>query len=199
MKIVESIGNSYRLFGVGGLVATTAHHAIRHPRYIRVKYHGKDVYMRFGTSDRCVYQEVVLDKDYELDLGFTPKAVVDAGANIGLSSIYYANRYPSARIIAIEPEPSNFAMLERNVALYTQITSIRAALWNRDGLIHLSNPLGGREPWNKWGATISERGAGELVRAVTVRSLVSQFKLSRIDLLKVDIEGSEVEVFSACD
>jgi len=155
--------------------------------------------MRFSTSDQCVYKEVVLDKDYEFDLGLTPKIIVDAGANIGLSSIYYANRYPSAAIIAVEAEVSNFAMLERNVRPYKQITPIHAALWNHEGFINLSNPLGGQGQWNKWGITTTENGRGERVRAVSVRSLMDQFRLSRIDLLKVDIEGSEVEVFSACD
>ena len=199
MQIAKKSAGSYRLFGIGGLLLTIAHNAIGRPQYIRVKFHGKDVYMRIGTSDQCVYQEVVLDKDYEFDLGFTPKIIVDAGANIGLSSIYYANRYPSAEIIAIEPEVSNFAMLERNGRPYGQITPIHAALWNREGLIHLSDPLGEQGQWNKWGTTTIENGTGERVRAVSVRSLIDQFRLSRIDLLKVDIEGSEVEVLSTYD
>ncbi len=199
MKIAERVAGCYRLFGMRGILATIAHHTTGRPRYIRVKYHGKRAYMRFGTSDQCVYEEVVLDKDYEFDLGFTPKIIVDAGANIGLSSIYYANRYPSAEIIAIEPEISNFAMLERNVRPYGQITPIHAALWNHEGLIHLSGPLGEQGQWNKWGTTTIENGPGEQVQAVSVRSLIDQFRLSRIDLLKVDIEGSEVEVFSTYD
>lgn len=184
---------------MGGVLTAVAHRAIGRPRYIRVKYYGNDLYLRLGTSDQCVYDEVVLHKDYEFDLGFTPMTIVDAGANIGLSSVYYANRYPLAEIIAIEPEVSNFAMLERNVRPYRHITPVRAALWNHEGLIHLSNPLGEQGQWNKWGTTTTEDGTGEQVQAVSVRSLMGQFRLPRIDLLKVDIEGSEVEVFSTCD
>jgi FkbM family methyltransferase len=199
MSIVEALGSCYRLFGIGGVLATVAHRAVGRPRFIRVKHHGKDVYVRFSTSDQCVYQEVVLEEDYEFDLGWTPKIIVDAGANIGLSSIYFANCYPSARIIAIEPEASNFAMLERNVRPYRQITPFHAALWYREGLICLSDPLGEQGPWNKWGTTTSESGGGVKVRAVSIHSLMEQFRLSEIDLLKVDIEGSEIEVFGTCD
>lgn len=199
MRIVERIGDCYRLFGIGGVLATVAHRAVGRPRFIRVKHHGKDVYLRLSTSDQCVYQEVVLDEDYEFDLGWTPKIIVDAGANIGLSSIYFSNRYPSAGIIAIEPEASNFAMLERNVRPYRQITPLHAALWNREGLIRLSDQLGEQGPWNKWGTTTSENGGGVQVRAVSIRSLMDQFRLPEIDLLKVDIEGSEIDVFGTCD
>jgi FkbM family methyltransferase len=198
VKIAEKVADRYRVFGISGVLVTIAHHVTGHPRYIRVKYHG-DVRMRFGTSDQCVYKEVVLDEDYKFDLGFTPQVIVDGGANIGLSSIYYANRYPSAKIIAVEPEVSNFAMLERNVRPYKQITPIHAALWNHEGFIHLSDPLGEPGAWNKWGTTTSENGTGERVRAVSVRSLIDQFRLSKIDLLKVDIEGSEIELFSTYD
>lgn len=199
MKIAERVENCYRLFGVSGVLLTVAHRAIRRPRHICVPCYGKDVYLRLDTSDQCVYKEVVLDKDYEFDLDFTPKVIIDAGANIGLSSIYYANRYPSSQIIAIEPEISNFAMLQRNARPYKQVTPVHAALWNYEGWIHMSNPLGQVGGWNKWGITTSEQGKGEPVRSVSIRSLMDEFKLSRIDLLKVDIEGSEVEVFSNCD
>jgi len=199
MRIVERVKDTCRLFGMRGVIAAVTHHAIRFPRYIRVKYHGNDVYMRFGTSDQCVYEEVLFDKCYEFDPGLTPKIIVDAGANIGCSSIYFANRYPSAAIIAIEPEVTNFVMLERNVRPYRQIAAIHAALWRHEELIHISSPLGGGGPWEKWSTTTSENGDGELIQAVSVRALMDRFRLSSIDLLKVDIEGSEVEVFSSCD
>jgi len=199
MRIAERIANCYRLFGIGGVFATVVHHATGRPRYVRLKYHGKNLYLRFGTSDQCVYQEVVLARHYEFDLGFKPKTIVDAGANIGLSSIYYANVYPSAEIIAIEPEISNFTVLKKNVEPYTQISPIHAALWNHEGIVHLSDRLGEQGQWNKWGVTTTENGAGDRVRAVSVCSLMAEFRFSRIDLLKMDIEGSEVEVFSTHD
>ena len=199
MKILERLSECFRLFGLRGVFLTTLHHLVRRPKYLSVRCHGEVLYLRFQTSDQCVYQEVVLDKDYEFDLGFMPGIIVDVGANIGLSSVFFANRYPSAEIIAIEPEDSNFAMLERNVRACKRIKPVHAALWAHEGSIHLSVPVEERGLWDKWAVTTSENGEGELVRAVSVRSLIGQLKLPRIDLLKIDIEGSEVELFTTCD
>ena len=55
------------------------------------------------------------------DLPFTPKTIVDAGANIGMASIFYSHRYPAAKIIALEAEGSNFAALCKNVEPYQNI------------------------------------------------------------------------------
>ncbi len=52
----------------------------------------------------------------------SPETIVDAGANIGVTSIYFANRYPGAKIFAVEAEASNFAMLVKNTQAYPSIT-----------------------------------------------------------------------------
>ena len=198
MRILEKASECFRLFGGAGrslrlpITSFSALGTCQLPI-------GKAIYLRFQSSDQCVYQEVILDKDYEFDLGFTPTVIVDVGANIGLCAVFFANRYPTAEIIAIEPEDSNFAILEKNVRCYKQITPIHAALWTHEGSIHLSAPLEERGKWDKWGVITSENGSGEEVRALSLRSLIDQFKLPRIDLLKIDIEGSEMEIFSACD
>ena len=83
--------------------------------------------------------------DFEVEK--PPRTLVDAGANIGLASLYFANRFPSANIIAIEPEQSNFDLLRKNVAPYETITPIRAALWHENGIIKLVDP----ERLGKWG------------------------------------------------
>jgi FkbM family methyltransferase len=199
MMALKKASECFRLFGFRGVFLTAFHHLAGRPHYLPVEYHGEVVYLRFQTSDQCVYKEVVLDKDYEFDLGFTPKIIVDVGANIGLSAIFFANRYPSAKIVAIEPEDSNFAMLERNVRGYKQITPIHAAIWTNEGIIHLSTPTEERGHWDKWGITVSEDGRGQEVRAVSLRYLMGQLNLPKIDLLKMDVEGSEIEIFSTCD
>ena len=73
-----------------------------------------------------------------------PPVIIDAGANVGLSAVFYANRFPNARIIAIEPEPSNYEMLKRNVVPYSNVTPVQAALWKENGPLRLFD-TGGRE------------------------------------------------------
>lgn len=154
-------------------------------------------HLRMPSSDVSTYKQVYLDQEYDFDVSRDPEVIVDAGANIGLASIYFANRYPNARIIALEPETGNFGMLRRNVAKYPNVTPVHAALWNANEEITLVDPglgdWGFRTESRKDGSSIA--GASHKVQAMTVDRVMEEFKLERVDILKVDIEGAECEVF----
>jgi FkbM family methyltransferase len=75
------------------------------------------------------------------------------------------------------------------------ITPIHAAVWGSEGFISTADPLPGRS--DHWGFTVSSKPGD--VRAITIRSLMRDFGIDHIDLLKMDIEGAEIEVFEACD
>jgi len=68
--------------------------------------------LRVPSSDIKSYRQVFLKQQYGFSYKGQPQVIVDAGANIGLVSILFANKYPNAKIIAIEPENSNFEMLK---------------------------------------------------------------------------------------
>src|SRR5437016_4311562 len=91
---------------------------VRHPVRVRLR-----------TSDVSTFKQVLVRAGYDCDFGRAPRVVVDAGANIGLTSVFYANKYPQAKILAIEPAKSNFRLLEANTAPYPQIIPVQAALW----------------------------------------------------------------------
>jgi FkbM family methyltransferase len=152
------------------------------------------VVIRFGTSDMWVLKQVLLDGQYNCSLLIESKTIVDAGANIGLSSIFFANKYPDCTILALEPEESNFKVLESNAARYPQIKPLKMALWSEKKQLPLGNPSG-----EHWGFLISEsQNAGqscELVDGTDMDSLIDTMGVERIDVLKIDIEGAEKEVF----
>ena len=154
------------------------------------------VYLRIDTSDFCAYRDVLIFRSKSYDPGianFSPHTIVDAGAHIGMASILFALKYPMARIIAIEPEPSNFAALLRNTAPYKTIIPIQAALWRADGEV----TLGASNAHPKGAFQIVENGR-QRVRAITMDTLMRETGILSIDLLKVDIEGAEIEVFESC-
>jgi FkbM family methyltransferase len=126
-----------------------------------------------------------------------PRVIVDAGANIGLTSIFYANKYPSANIIAIEPESSNFALLQKNTQQYPNITAVHAALWKENSQISVIDPGQGHYGFQTVEQKNAKYKAGNrnLVAAVTVDYLMSHYALNLVDILKIDIEASEKEVF----
>lgn len=157
---------------------------IKHPFYIRI-----------GTTDASVLKQVLLERQYDYPLPISPKVIVDAGANIGLSAIFFANRYPDALILAIEPEDSNFQLLQRNTAPYSQIKALKAALWQKKQQICLIDPKDGNDGFRTKEGLLDDDVCLGYVQGVTLDSLMAEKGLSLIDVLKVDIEGAEKEVF----
>jgi FkbM family methyltransferase len=120
---------------------------------------------------------------------------VDAGAHIGCASVWLGSRYPNAKIIAIEPDRENFELLEHNIDRYPNITAIHGALWGRHGNLALMDPGHG-----SWGYRVKEDvDSDEMIPAVTIDDILMKFDLCGIDVLKVDIEGAEVEVFRSSE
>jgi FkbM family methyltransferase len=188
----------YRMFGYRGLFFAARTELTRRPAEIEVRVPGATapVALRLNTSDVDTYQQVFLDAEYAFDMCQPPELIVDAGANIGLASIYFATQYPKARIVAIEPEDSNFELLVRNTKPYPLIVPIQAALWRDDTPLSLIDPGLG-----KWGFQTRSKGAEngapvvQRVAALTVDQVMRMQATDFIDILKMDIEGAEREVF----
>jgi FkbM family methyltransferase len=192
----------YSLFGPRGLLVGARARLSSAPIIMTVGVPGvlHPVYLRARTTDVSLCREIFLNNAYDSDFAEPPRSVsrviIDAGANIGLSAVFYANRFTNARIIAIEPEPSNYEMLKRNTAPYPNITPVHAALWKEDGALRLFDTGGGNTAFqvgetNQLSAT-EERG---VVQAITLEKLMEQFGIAHIDYLKMDVEGAEKEIF----
>jgi FkbM family methyltransferase len=196
MNVLNRIKKKQDEYGTIGLLDVICHKYFGFPKILlacppKLKH---PVRLRFCTTDVLTYHDIIIKEDYSFGLPPSPKIIVDAGANIGMVSIYYATRFPNARIFAIEAERSNFEMLQNNVRGYPNITPIRAALWHSEGYISVTpSPY---EPFSHWGFIVNDN-AGD-VPAVTIPSLMRDFGLDYIDFLKVNIEGAEKDVFEKC-
>ena len=116
---------------------------------------------------------------------------VDIGAHVGVFSLYAAPR--AKYVIAVEPDPVAFDMLERNIAANgaTNITAINAAVWDRGGQVLL------RAHEEGLGSSMtgpSRTGKAIFVDAITPENLAGYFEGQTIDLIKVDTEGSETHI-----
>jgi FkbM family methyltransferase len=149
-------------------------------------------------SDAFVHSEVFEHQYYRLPLRFAPATILDLGANIGLSAIYFARCYPGSRIACVEPVPENLKFLIRNLrdnAVAADV--IAAAIDAKDGVVAIER--GVADYGHKIAAVPAAPGALE-VASVSVPSILRRLGWDRIGLLKIDIEGHENVLLSkACD
>ena len=152
------------------------------------------VTVRTRTTDLPVLEKIVLYHEYEMPFDFVPRTIIDAGANVGVASLYFAHRFPQARIVAVEPEASNFTTLIANCSEHPAITPLHGAMWNRHTNLMITEPDAG-----KWAFTINESPVptSESIRAFTVPDIMDAHSFPTVDLLKLDIEGAERELFDA--
>jgi FkbM family methyltransferase len=196
VSVFEGLRAHYRILGPHGVLLVTKCRVTARPIDILVRADGiaHPVRLRLRTTDLALFEEIIQHNEYAMDLPAEPTVIVDAGANIGLASVYFANVFPAARIFAIEPEHANFELLRINAAPYENITPICAALWKDSAALVMTNPQSGY-----WGFQIQERSHENhddpTVPGVTMDDLISTYRLASIDLLKVDVEGAEKEIF----
>ena len=139
-----------------------------------------------------VMRDILLDEDYALGELSSPRLILDVGANIGLAALYFRARYPDAEIVAVEPDPDTFAKLERNVGADPRARVVNVAASDEAGEIVLYRP-----PGYSIASSLkrSEPGNGYArVRAEPLDRLCEELGVSHIDLLKLDVEGAELEV-----
>jgi FkbM family methyltransferase len=168
----------------------------------RVPLEDTHVLLRIASTDNAVYDQVFLEQEYRFNADGLTTFILDAGAHIGLASLYFARRYPLARIIAIEPDRANWRLARLNTE-GCNVTVLRGALWNREAHLAIANPDG--SPWgyrvveDLTGTYASKDDCGLSLPGFTIEGLRTHYKAERIDIFKMDIEGSEVEVLPTVD
>ncbi len=116
------------------------------------------------------------------------------GANIGLSVLYFRARYPDAVIYAVEPHPESVRKLRCNLASVRDVHILESAVGRQDGTLELSDA-----PGYSIGVSAHREDDGGGRIAVPVRrleSVMSDVGLEWVDLLKLDIEGAELDALS---
>lgn len=151
--------------------------------------------LRYTSVTAFMLRAWVEPELYHLPHWLAPGAVfLDVGANIGLFALRAAILVgPSGRVIAVEPAEVSADRLERNLALnaMTHVTVVRAALSDREGEAELRHVELGNDP-QAWSIIPEAGGAGaEKVRTTTLDALAEAQGLTRLDLVKLDVEGAE--------
>jgi len=154
---------------------------IRHPFFLRGK-----------SSDIPIFYQIFYYKEYEVSYKFSPKYILDLGANIGLASIYFRNVYPDAIIVAVEPDSENFNMLLKNTEVYDDIHCIKYGVWNKSTNLEIIDRDKGE--W-RYSTKEVEFENEHTVKAISIEDIIEKFNIPYIDIIKMDIESAEKEVF----
>lgn len=193
MKTFFNKLHNYLFFGV---VSLSIDFNIR--KSVHIKGIKTPIYMRGRSSDLNVFRQIFKDKEYHIDTflppNFIPEIIIDAGANIGLAAVYFKNKYKDAKIISIEPSKDNFEILQKNIKDYPNIIAVNSAIWDKSTYLKITNTNDAA-----WEFVVNETTATdpEAFIATSISDLMEKYKLEKIDILKMDIEGAEKEVFSS--
>lgn len=166
---------------------------MRHPQRLDLAIAGKP--FSLWMTDRtglAAFEEVFIHGEYSVPNISAPRVIVDAGANIGVASVYFCVRYPGARVYAIEPDPDVCTVLRKNLAAFPNASVRECALSDIDGTIDFHI-----HPTSSIASSLQSRAAGERILAVPSRKLDTFMKeqgMGAIDILKFDIEGAEEQL-----
>ncbi|POY39112.1 FkbM family methyltransferase [Solitalea longa] len=163
------------------------------PRYkkINIQFSKKPIEVTDGASFIACYQEIFIDKIYEFKAHSSNPFIIDCGANVGLSILYFKKIYPEARIIAFEPDPNIYQVMKNNIDAFgcQNVDARQEAIWNEHSTIYFESDGG-------TSGHIGEQRNGTVpIKSFRLKDLLQDQK---VDLLKIDIEGAEYEVLVDC-
>lgn len=152
---------------------------------------------RQGTEDEAIWRSVYDRNEYGLRDQWRA-SVIDVGAHIGAFSRFAVDVLKAYQVVAVEPDVSNFQLLQANVWTTPDVEVLNAAVAGRDGL--LAYPRGNAQPSNTGGCRYDPESprTGPGVATVTLAGLVQKCRHRPI-LVKLDCEGAEYDILSATD
>ena len=166
------------------------------PRYYRTEANifGKKIIVNDTCTLLCDIDEIIEKEIYRFHTESKFPLIIDCGANIGISIIFFKKLYPNAKVLAFEPDPVLFQMLSSNIEKFAfkNISLHQAAIWKDDCGVKflLEGGHSGRISANQDEKRIIP------VNSIDLKKILGSFDL--VDMLKIDIEGAEDEVIFHC-
>jgi FkbM family methyltransferase len=121
--------------------------------------------------------------------------IIDAGSNIGLTTVFLSKFFPDSEFIAVEPDPDNFNVMSTNFDLnkINTVHKIEGGVWSRNSFLKIVTDFRDKKHWS---IRVEETQEPTDLEAFAINSLIEKYGWDQIDILKIDIEGSEKELFT---
>jgi FkbM family methyltransferase len=122
--------------------------------------------------------------------------IIDAGSNIGLTTVFLSKHYPNAQFIAVEPDSDNFERMAANFKhnQINQVEKVKGGVWSQNAYLKIISDFRYK---NHWSIRVEETQDASELPAFSINHLIANAQWNSIDILKIDIEGSEKEVFES--
>jgi len=156
------------------------------------QFPGMKVHYRRPYELLHTYTEIFSKGIYKFRAGKDAPLIIDCGANIGMSMLYFKKLYPKAQVIVFEPDTNNFSLLQKNAKEnnLTDVTLHQSAVWTANGTLSFASNA-------SEASHIATDGSGsQIVQSVRLADLIAA--ADKIDFLKIDIEGAEWPVIQDC-
>lgn len=171
-------------------------------RYV-VSHNGIQSQLRSGTSDMSVYVQVFFWEDYNRVVALMAenhmpiKTMIDAGANIGLTTQLFCNAFPGLEVVAVEPDPENYALLRQNAGSLngSKVKCLHAGVSSGTGWLIPAEKKRKGEEWSRIFTYSSSKDADDAIPAFSIEEMMQQEGWDFVDFLKMDIEGAEHPIF----
>lgn len=169
------------------------------------KGHEKNSYYirHYPSSDFDIFKAVIIQEQYAFPISFSNEnpVIIDAGANVGFTSMYFSSKFPKATIIAIEPEKENFIQLKKNIGKNNlkNVILFEKALWHESTTLSISSEFRDKRSHSFRTIECTEKTSENNTSTITILDLFNKYSFQQIDLLKMDIEGAEAYIFSSHD
>jgi FkbM family methyltransferase len=140
------------------------------------------------------YKELFEEEIYHFKANNSIPFIIDCGANIGLSVLYFKKLYPEATVLAFEPDEDNYMLLQKNTAQngLQNVECRKHAVWVHNGVINFASD-------GTQGSGIAREEATKNIVQVKTERLADILQTRNVDFLKIDIEGAELDVLKDCE
>ena len=167
--------------------------------------------VRRNSIDETLFKQILMEECYQPNLWFNRnlreqfvlknvRCILDIGANIGLASCYFANLYKDANIYSFEADEENYKLLKRNTEDYRNIRTFHAAVWKNEQGVYIKNRNdiyghSGKANPAKYMVGDQMVENEKRIDSVKISDLKEKLQINTIDILKMDIQGAEIEAF----
>ncbi len=192
-KLGGSLSERIRIFNFLNRLQRKKNQPFKADKLIKENFFNYTFFSYDYYSINFLFKEVFVSEEYN----FVPKTkqplIIDCGANIGMSVIYFKHKFPNCKILGFEPNPDSYNLLEKNV----QVNHLKNVEIHNVGLfdkaVEIPFYLGNRRA-SLTGSIRKERGKGKIIKikAEKLSNYVKQFE--SIDLIKMDVEGAEFHI-----